>query len=100
MVKMIFVMGDEICTLYNIIGHSPLVELLDAQKGYCLLKDLCGLGDKNYTVGVIDDEGLPRIVFENPDEAWVKYDQADEIMRNALKTKTYNKASRDYFGSA
>ena len=39
------------------------------------------------------------MVMDDPDECWIKHEQADEVMRNSLKKKFYNKASKDYYNS-
>ena len=86
--------------LYSIPPFSPLVEVLDEQKGYCLLKNLCSMYvyDMNYTVGIMTADGFPKIVMDSPDNVWLRYDNADEIMRVSLKRQNYNKASLDFFG--
>ena len=89
---------EENCNIFHMGKYSPLVEIIDSQKGYCLLKNLCSFSDRNYSVGVVLDDGRPHMALDDPDECWVKYDQADEIMRNALGRKNYNKASLDFFG--
>lgn len=80
-------------------GFSPLVEVIDSQQGYCLLKNLCPFIDRWYSVGVMLENGTPHMAMDDPDECWLKHDQADEVMRNALKRKDYNKASKDFFDS-
>lgn len=84
--------------LYSIPPFSPLVEVIDEQKGYCLLKNLCSTHDMNYTIGIMTNEGFPKIVMDSPDKVWLRYDNADEIMRVSLKRQNYNKASLDFFG--
>lgn len=79
--------------------YSPLVEIIDEEKGYCLLKNLCTFTDRWYSVGVILEDGSPHMAMDDPVECWIKHDQADEVMRNTLKKKSYNKASKDYFDS-
>ena len=90
---------EEHSNLFNMEGYSPLVEIIDNQQGYCLLKNLCPFGDRWYSVGVTLEDGSPHMAMDDPDECWIKHDQADEVMRNALKKKSYNKASKDYFDS-
>jgi hypothetical protein len=34
--------------------------------------------------------------METSDECWLKADQADEVLRNALNQPAYNKAISDY----
>ena len=85
--------------LFHMGIYSPLVEIIDEQKGYCLLKNLCPFADRLYSVGVMLEDGSPHMAMDDPDECWLKHDQADEVMRNALKKKSYNKASKDYFNS-
>jgi hypothetical protein len=85
--------------IYNIKDYSPLIEIIDSQRGYCLLKNLCPYSDRWYSVGITLEDGSPHIAMENPDECWIKHDQADEVMRNVLKDFSYNKASQDFFNS-
>ena len=83
--------------LFHMGKYSPLVEVLDIQKGYCLLKNLCPFSERRYSVAVMLDNGIPHMAIDNPDECWIKPDQADEVMQNALNNKLYNKASQDFF---
>lgn len=77
--------------------YSPLVQILDTQKGYCLLKNLCPFSERLYSVGVLLDNGTPYMAMDDPQECWIKHDQADEVMQNALHNKIYNKATQDFF---
>ena len=88
---------EEHSNLFNMEGYSPLVEIIDNQKGYCLLKNLCPFTDRLYSVGVLLDNGTPHMAIDDPQECWIKHDQADEVMQNALHNKLYNKASQDFF---
>lgn len=90
---------EEHSKIFHMGIYSPLVEIIDEQKGYCLLKNLCPFYDRWYSVGVTLEDGRPYMAMDDPDECWLKHDQADEVMRNALKKKSYNKASKDYFDS-
>ena len=90
---------EEHSNIFNMQGFSPLVEVIDSQQGYCLLKNLCPFSDRWYSVGVMLENCTPHMAMDDPDECWIKHDQADEVMRNALKRKSYNKASQDYFNS-
>lgn len=45
------------------------------------------------------DNGIPHMAMDDPDECWIKHDQADEVMQNALNNKLYNKATQDFFNS-
>lgn len=90
---------EEHSNLFHMEGYSPLVEIIDNQKGYCLIKNLCPFTDRWYSVGVTLEDGRPHMAMDDPDECWLKHDQADEVMRNALNKKSYNKASQDYFNS-
>lgn len=90
---------EEHSNLFHMEGYSPLVEIIDNQKGYCLIKNLFPFSDRWYSVGVMLENGTPHMAMDNPDECWLKHDQADEVMRNALKKKSYNKASKDYFNT-
>jgi hypothetical protein len=87
---------EEQSDLFHMGHFSPLVQLLDAQKGYCLLKNLCPFTDRQYAVGIILENGMPYMVMETSDECWLKADQADEVLRNALNQPAYNKAISDY----
>ena len=80
-------------------GYSPLVEIIDEQKGYCLLKNLCPFDECQYSVGLTLEDGRPRMVMKPTEDHWLTHEQADEVMRSALKKKSYNKASTDYFNS-
>ena len=88
---------EEQSDLFHMGKYSPLVQLLDAQKGYCLLKNLATYTDKQYSVGVLLDDGTPHMAMDTSDDTWITYEQADEVMRNALNKNSYNKASLDYF---
>jgi hypothetical protein len=88
---------EEQSDLFHMGKYSPLVQILDVQKGYCLLKNLCPFTDRQYSVGVLLDSGIPHMAIDDPQECWIKYDQADEVMRNALNNTSYNKATQDYF---
>lgn len=90
---------EEQSNIFNMQGFSPLVEVIDSQQGYCLLKNLCPFFDRWYSVGIMLENGTPHMAMDDPDECWLKHDQADEVMRNALKKKSYNKASTDYFNT-
>ena len=89
---------EEHSKLFHMGIYSPLVEIIDEQKGYCLLKNLCPFSDRWYSVGITLEDGRPHMAMDDPDECWIKHDQADEVMRNALRRKNYNKASLDFFG--
>ena len=85
--------------LFHMGKYSPLVEVLDIQKGYCLLKNLCPFSERRYSVAVMLDNGIPHMAIDDPDECWIKPDQADEVMQNALNNKLYNKATQDFFNN-
>ena len=89
--------NEEHSNLFHMGKYSPLVEVLDTQRGYCLLKNLCPFSDRQYSVAVMLDTGIPHMAIDDPDECWIKHDQADEVMQNALHNKLYNKASQDFF---
>lgn len=83
--------------LYHLGEHSPLAEVIDRQKGYLLIKNLCPHNsDRLYTVAVeLDDSKNP--LMPNPiNETWITHSQADEVMRNILNNPTYNKATKDF----
>ena len=90
---------EEHTNLFNMGKFSPLVEIIDEQQGYCLLKNLCPFSDRWYSVGIILEDGSPHMAVNTNEECWIKPEQADEVMRIALKLKHYNKASKDYFNS-
>ena len=79
--------------------YSPLVEIIDEQQGYCLLKNLCPFSDRWYSVGVILENGSPHMAVDDPSVCWLNHDQADEVMRNATKRLSYNKATKDYYNT-
>lgn len=83
--------------LFHMGIFSPLVQILDSQKGYCLLKNLCSCTDRHYSVGVELNDGTPRMAIDDPNECWVKAEQADEVMRDILNSKSYNKATKDWY---
>lgn len=85
-----------ITDIYNMKGYSPLVQLLDNQNGYCLLKNLCPFTDRQYAVGIILENGTPHLVMDTADDCWLKPEQADEVLRTALNQPAYNKAISDY----
>lgn len=88
---------EEQSDLFHMGHFSPLVQLLDAQKGYCLLKNLATYSDRKYAVAIILESGLPHMVMDTSEDCWLLYDQADEVMRAALNKNSYNKASLDHF---
>ena len=90
---------EEHSNLFHMGKYSPLVEIIDSQKGYCLLKNLCPFSDRQYSVGIILENGSPHMAVDDPSTCWLNHDQADEVMRNALNKNSYNKASKDYFNS-
>ena len=90
---------EEHSNIFHMEGYSPLVEVIDSQQGYCLIKNLCPFNDRWYSVGVMLENGTPHMAMDDPDECWLKHDQADEVMRNALKLFSYNKATKDYYNS-
>ena len=75
------------------------MEIIDEQKGYCLLKNLCPFSDRQYSVGITLEDGRPHMAVDDPSTCWLNHDQADEVMRNALKLFSYNKATKDYYNS-
>lgn len=85
--------------IFHMGEFSPLVEIIDAQQGYCLLKNHCPFGDRWYSVGIILEDKTPHMAMNDTDECWLKHDQADEVMRKTLGKKSYNKASKNYFNS-
>lgn len=91
--------NEEYSNLFHMGKYSPLVEVLDTQRGYCLLKNLCPFSDRQYSVAVMLDNGTPHMAIDDPDECWIKHDQADEVMQNALHNKLYNKATQDFFNN-
>lgn len=88
---------EEQSDLFHMGKYSPLVQVLDTQKGYCLLKNLCPFSERQYSVAVMLDNGIPHMAMDDPDECWIKHYQADEVMQNAIGNKLYNKASQDFF---
>ena len=88
---------EEQSDLFHMGHFSPLVQILDVQRGYCLLKNLCPFTDRLYSVAVMLDNGIPHMAIDDPNECWIKHNQADEVMQNALNNKLYNKASQDFF---
>lgn len=90
---------EERTNIFHMGKFSPLVEIIDARQGFCLLKNHCPFGDKWYSVGIILENGHPHMAVDNPQECWLTHDQADEVMRNAIKNESYNKASQNYFNS-
>ena len=90
---------EEQSDLFHMGKYSPLVQILDIQKGYCLLKNLCPSTDRRYSVAVILVNGTPHMAIDDPNECWIKPDQADEVMQNTLNNKLYNKATQDFFNS-
>lgn len=88
---------EEQSDLFHMGKYSPLVQVLDIQKGYCLLKNLATYTDRKYAVAIILESGLPHMVMDTSEDCWLLYDQADEVMRAALNQKTYNKATQDFF---
>lgn len=89
--------NEEHSNLYHMEGYSPLVEVIDEQKGFCLLKNHCPFDERHYAVGITLEDGRPHMVMKTTEDHWLTHEQADEVMRNALKKKSYNKASTDYF---
>jgi hypothetical protein len=90
---------EEHSNIFHMGKYSPLVQILDTQKGYCLLKNLCPFSDRLYSVGVLLDSGIPHMAIDDPQECWIKHDQADEVMRNALHNSSYNKATQDWLNN-
>lgn len=90
---------EEQSDLFHMGKYSPLVQVLDTQRGYCLLKNLSPFSERQYSVAVMLDNGIPHMAIDDPDECWIKHYQADEVMQNALGNKLYNKASQDFFNN-
>lgn len=89
---------ESISNLYNIPNYSPLVEVIDRQKGFVLLKNLCSTLSENrmYSVAVETEDGRP-FMPNDPNNTWIKAEQADEVMRNCIKNSSYNKATTNFF---
>ena len=91
------ILEEEQSDLFHMGKYSPLVQVLDIQRGYCLLKNLSPFSERQYSVAVMLDNGIPHMAIDDPDECWIKHYQADEVMQNAINNKLYNKASQDFF---
>ena len=86
---------DGCCDIFNMCPYSALVRIVDRCNGFVLLKnELWMNSEKVYSVGVQDDDGLPKIVETK--EPWVNANNADKIMRSILKRMRYNKATKDW----
>jgi hypothetical protein len=85
---------DENCSgLYNIKGYSILTKVLDVQNDFVLFKDLI---TGKYTVAVLTENKTIHMT-NPPNVSWITHEQADEVMRNVLKTDRYSKATDDFF---
>lgn len=86
---------EDYCDIFNMCPYSALVKVIDICNGFVLLKnELWMNSEKVYSVGVQDDNGLPKIVETK--EPWVNANNADKIMRSILKRTRYNKATKDW----
>lgn len=85
--------------IYNMYPYSNLVEVIDRQCGYVLIKNLLWTASNEvYSVAVELSNGSPKIVSENC-SPWLNHQAADKIMREILNNPTYNKATKDFMNN-
>lgn len=86
--------NDSGSNLYHLNDKYQLVECIDRQKGFMLLKNLIPHNTEDYYAVAAELSDKRPTLPEN--FTWMNHSNADKLMAFLIKKSSYNKASKDW----